>query len=46
VGLTLQGKGARFGGSAGHHDLQIDAVPEGDKTGCLAWRSTCPSLCD
>lgn len=49
AGLTLEGKDkgeARFGGSAGHHDLRIVAVPEGGRTGLLSFAFALPAESD
>jgi len=49
AGLTLQGKAkgeARFGGSAGHHDLRIATVPEGGRTGLLDFSFAVPAESD
>lgn len=49
AGLTLQerDKGeARFGGTAGHHDLEIVAVPEDSKTGLLSFAFALPDTSD
>jgi catechol 2,3-dioxygenase len=49
AGLTLQRKEdgmARFGGSAGSHDLRIVEVPKDGKTGLLAFSFAIPADCD